>query len=54
MSGASDTGTAAFSTAGFQDADRYDYTVDHSAFVYLMGRDGRYLSFFRQVRGPGD
>jgi cytochrome oxidase Cu insertion factor (SCO1/SenC/PrrC family) len=23
-----------------------DYTVDHSAFVYLMDRDGKYLGFF--------
>lgn len=23
-----------------------DYTVDHSAFIYLMGRDGEYLGFF--------
>ncbi len=23
-----------------------DYTVDHSAFIYLMGRDGKYLGFF--------
>jgi cytochrome oxidase Cu insertion factor (SCO1/SenC/PrrC family) len=23
-----------------------DYTVDHSAFIYLMGRNGEYLSFF--------
>jgi protein SCO1/2 len=23
-----------------------DYSVDHSAFVYLMGRDGRYLAHF--------
>ncbi|MBV8169894.1 MAG: SCO family protein [Alphaproteobacteria bacterium] len=23
-----------------------DYTVDHSAFIYLMGRDGGYLGFF--------
>jgi len=23
-----------------------DYTMDHSAFVYLMGRDGRYLTHF--------
>ena len=22
-----------------------DYTVDHTAFVYLMGRDGKYLGF---------
>jgi cytochrome oxidase Cu insertion factor (SCO1/SenC/PrrC family) len=27
-------------------ADRSDYTVDHSAFIYLMGRDGEYLGFF--------
>jgi protein SCO1/2 len=27
-----------------EDAD--DYSVDHSAFVYLMGRDGRYLAHF--------
>lgn len=23
-----------------------DYTVDHSAFIYLMDRDGKYLDFF--------
>lgn len=23
-----------------------DYTIDHSAFVYLMDRDGKYLGFF--------
>lgn len=23
-----------------------DYTVDHSAFIYLVDRDGRYLGFF--------
>ncbi len=23
-----------------------DYTVDHSAFIYLIGRDGKYLTFF--------
>ena len=23
-----------------------DYTVDHSAFIYLMGADGKYLGFF--------
>ena len=26
--------------------DRSDYTVDHSAFIYLMGRGGEYLGFF--------
>jgi protein SCO1/2 len=23
-----------------------DYTVDHTAFIYLMDRDGKYLGFF--------
>ena len=23
-----------------------DYTIDHSAFIYLLGRNGEYLSFF--------
>ena len=27
-------------------ADGSDYTVDHSAFIYLMDREGRYLGFF--------
>jgi len=26
--------------------DKTDYTVDHSAFIYLMGREGEYLGFF--------
>jgi protein SCO1/2 len=26
--------------------DRSGYTLDHSAFIYLMGPDGRYLGFF--------
>ena len=26
--------------------NRDDYTVDHSAFIYLMDRDGKYLGFF--------
>jgi cytochrome oxidase Cu insertion factor (SCO1/SenC/PrrC family) len=26
--------------------DKSDYTIDHSAFLYLMGRDGEYLGFF--------
>ena len=26
--------------------DGSDYTVDHSAFMYLMGADGEYLGFF--------
>jgi protein SCO1/2 len=28
------------------DFGKSDYTVDHSAFIYLMGRDGEYLGFF--------
>jgi protein SCO1/2 len=27
-------------------ADAADYTVDHSAFIYLVGRNGEYLGFF--------
>jgi protein SCO1/2 len=23
-----------------------DYTIDHTGFIYLVGRDGRYLGFF--------
>ena len=26
--------------------NKTDYTVDHSAFIYLMDRDGKYLGFF--------
>ena len=26
--------------------DKSDYTLDHSVFIYLMDRDGRYLGFF--------
>jgi len=26
--------------------DGSDYTVDHSAFIYVMDRGGRYLGFF--------
>ena len=29
-----------------------DYTVDHSAFIYLMGADGAYLGFFPPGTGP--
>jgi protein SCO1/2 len=28
------------------DTDRTDYTIDHSAFIYLVDRDGKYLGFF--------
>lgn len=26
--------------------DKGDYTVDHSAFIYMIGRNGEYLGFF--------
>ena len=26
--------------------EKSDYTVDHSVFIYLMDRDGKYLGFF--------
>ncbi len=29
-----------------------DYSVDHSAYVYLMGPDGRYLTHFAHVATP--
>jgi len=28
------------------DLGKSDYTVDHSSFIYLMGRDGEYFGFF--------
>jgi len=35
-----------------KDAESQDYLVDHSAFVYLMGRDGTYLTMFRPATDP--
>lgn len=32
--------------------DDEDYLVDHSGFVYLMGRDGRFLTMFRGATDP--
>ena len=29
-----------------------NYTIDHSAFIYLMGRDGAYLGFFPPGTSP--
>lgn len=29
-----------------------DYTVDHTAFIYLMGPDGKYLGFFPPGTAP--
>src|SRR5215216_3977034 len=33
-------------------ADRSDYTVDHSGFIYLMDRAGHYLGFFPPGTSP--
>ena len=32
--------------------EKSDYTVDHSAFIYLMGRHGEYLGFFPPGTSP--
>jgi cytochrome oxidase Cu insertion factor (SCO1/SenC/PrrC family) len=32
--------------------DGSDYTIDHSAFVYLMGRNGEFLGFFPPGTAP--
>ena len=29
-----------------------DYTVDHTAFIYLMGVDGKYIGFFPSGTSP--
>jgi protein SCO1/2 len=29
-----------------------DYTVDHTAFIYLMDLDGKYLGFFPPGTAP--
>lgn len=29
-----------------------DYTIDHSAFIYLMGPDGKFLTMFRHNASP--
>jgi protein SCO1/2 len=31
---------------------RDEYTVDHTAFIYLMGIDGKYLGFFPPGTAP--
>jgi cytochrome oxidase Cu insertion factor (SCO1/SenC/PrrC family) len=31
--------------AKVESADRKDYVVDHTAFIYLVGKDGQYLGF---------
>jgi protein SCO1/2 len=32
--------------AKFQEQNAGDYSIDHSAFVYLMGKDGEYVTHF--------
>jgi len=32
--------------AKFQEQNARDYSIDHSAFVYLMGKDGEYVTHF--------
>jgi protein SCO1/2 len=32
--------------AKVQTGGRSDYTIDHSGFIYLVGRNGKYLGFF--------
>lgn len=32
--------------------DGKDYTMDHSAFLYLMGKDGKYISHFQHNPKP--
>jgi protein SCO1/2 len=36
------------------DSDGADYNVMHSSLIYLMGRDGRYLTHFGQDATPDD
>lgn len=35
-----------------QRTDLNDYTMDHSAFMYLMGRDGKYITHFAHDSAP--
>ena len=32
--------------------DSLEYTIDHSAFIYLMGRGGEFLGFFPPGTAP--
>ena len=34
--------------------DVNDYTMDHSAFMYLMGKDGKYLTHFAHGTSPAE
>src|SRR5690606_31911637 len=37
-----------------ESASATDYLVDHSSIIYLMGRDGRFLSHFGRGTAPED
>ena len=39
--------------AKFQEPASSDYSIDHSALVYLMGKDGEYLTHFAYGTPPG-
>jgi protein SCO1/2 len=39
--------------AKVKDGSATDYLVDHTGYVYLMGRDGAFLTMFRSVTAPG-
>ncbi len=38
--------------AGTAQPSNADYLIDHSSFIYLMGRDGRYLTHFPSNASP--
>jgi protein SCO1/2 len=38
--------------AKVESADRKDYVVDHTAFIYLVGKDGQYLGFLPPSTTP--
>jgi cytochrome oxidase Cu insertion factor (SCO1/SenC/PrrC family) len=38
--------------AGTAQSSNKDYLIDHSSFIYLMGRDGRYLTHFPGNASP--
>jgi cytochrome oxidase Cu insertion factor (SCO1/SenC/PrrC family) len=38
--------------ADHKDADHEDYVVDHTAFIYLVGKDGQYLGFLPPSTTP--
>jgi cytochrome oxidase Cu insertion factor (SCO1/SenC/PrrC family) len=38
--------------AKVESADRKDYVVDHTAFIYLLGKDGQYLGFLPPSTTP--